>query len=249
MSWPRSGVLIDIQISVVLTYIRYPGTNICFITITCHAGQVVTDFYLSDIIFGLPAISYNICYHGLNDLKTIFFWIVLHCLHISRYLCHFLYKICRPLRKSAWQFRQVQTNMYLPKCPFFSKIHLPGQAGKYLSQCLESFKNKFVFDYRFPDIWRGVIWIGLWSKVCLQIFSDALNKTVLQSQRNPCLSRVHQGQKVIFLKKKILGRKMRRRLRNKTWQLQLPVWSKQIKKKYELIIHDTHIGNNHTRFP
>ena len=46
------------------------------------------SFYLPDIIFDLPEISYRkacIVYHGFKDLKTIFFSVLLHFifLHIS----------------------------------------------------------------------------------------------------------------------------------------------------------------------
>ena len=49
--------------------------------LTYHAGQVIYDFNLHDIISGLPEISYSIyarmsCIiisHGFNDCKTIFF--------------------------------------------------------------------------------------------------------------------------------------------------------------------------------
>ena len=64
----------------------------------------------------------RIIYHGFNDLKSIFFLIVLH---ISRYLCHFLYKNMWIAQKTACPFRQVQTKMYLPESPF-SKNSLAG---------------------------------------------------------------------------------------------------------------------------
>ena len=70
-----------------------------------------------------------IIYHGFNDLKTIFFLILLHCLHISRYLrCIFYTKICALFRKSACPFGQVETKMYLPESHFF-KNSLAGASG------------------------------------------------------------------------------------------------------------------------
>ena len=56
---------------------------------------LVNNFDLPDIIFDLPEISAGkacIVYHGFKDLKTIFFSVLLHCLHISGYLGHLLYK-------------------------------------------------------------------------------------------------------------------------------------------------------------
>ena len=80
-----------------------PATNISFRTnFPCWASSN-NDFYLPDMICGLPEISYitysrmacSICYGFINDLKTIFFFILLHCLHISMYLCWiFCIKMC-----------------------------------------------------------------------------------------------------------------------------------------------------------
>ena len=47
-----------------------------------------------------------IIYYGFNNLKNIFLFILLHCLHISMYLCWiFCIKMCVLLRKSACLFR------------------------------------------------------------------------------------------------------------------------------------------------
>ena len=73
-----------------------------------------------------------IIYHGFNDLKTIFFLILLHVLHFFLGICAIFYiKMRRLLRKSACPFWRVQTKMYLPESPFFknSLAKLPGQAG------------------------------------------------------------------------------------------------------------------------
>ena len=70
-----------------------------------------------------------IIYHGFNDLKTIFFAILLLCLHISRYLRRIFYtKICGLLRKSTCLFGQVETEMYLPESHSF-KNSLAGASG------------------------------------------------------------------------------------------------------------------------
>ena len=51
-------------------------------------------------------------------------------------ICAIFYvKMCLVFRKSACPLGQVKTYMFLLESPF-SKIHLPGQAGKYLFQCL-----------------------------------------------------------------------------------------------------------------
>ena len=61
--------------------------------------------------------------------NCLFFPILLHSLHISRYLRRIFYtKICGLLRKSACLFRQVETKMYFPKKHFF-KNSLAGASG------------------------------------------------------------------------------------------------------------------------
>ena len=68
-------------------------------------------------------------FHGFHDLKTLFFPILLHCLHISRYLRHIFYtKICGLIRKSACPIGQVETKMYLPESHYF-KNSLAGASG------------------------------------------------------------------------------------------------------------------------
>ena len=70
-----------------------------------------------------------IIYYGFNALKTIFFPVLLHCLHTSRYLGRIFYtKICGLLRKPACLFGQVETKMYLPESHFF-KNSLAGASG------------------------------------------------------------------------------------------------------------------------
>ena len=46
--------------SVVLAMMRLQAPKYG-LELTYHAGQVVNDFYLPDIIFGLPKSSFNIC--------------------------------------------------------------------------------------------------------------------------------------------------------------------------------------------
>ena len=65
-------------------------------------------------------------------MKTIYFSVSLHCLHISGYLCHFLCKYVLSIyRKSACPFGQLQTKMHFPESPFFKKS-LPGAIGQVL---------------------------------------------------------------------------------------------------------------------
>ena len=63
-----------------------------FSELTYHDGQVVNDFYLPDISLDLHEISYMLERHVLFimnlmiNLTTIFYSVLLHCLHLSGYL-------------------------------------------------------------------------------------------------------------------------------------------------------------------
>ena len=105
---------------------EHPGTNIIFRTnLPCRASTLWFwlarhNFWLArnNITYGRKAC---IVYHWFKDLKTIFFSVMLHCLHIIRYK----EKMCLAFRKSACPFGQVKTCSKA----LFSKIHLLGQAG------------------------------------------------------------------------------------------------------------------------
>ena len=53
------------------------------------------------------AIKVCIAYHGFNDLKTIFFSVVLYCLHISGYSLSESY----PINTNMTGFRQLSKNL------------------------------------------------------------------------------------------------------------------------------------------
>ena len=127
-------------------YIRWAVQAPTYISeLTCHAGIVVKMTFTcptSFLVRPKQVITYAriacIIYHGFNDLKTIFFLIVLHCCIFLSISAIFYIKLCRLLRKSACAIGQVETKMYLSESPFLKKkIHLPRQAGKYLCQCLQ----------------------------------------------------------------------------------------------------------------
>ena len=89
-------------------------------------------------------------YNEFNDLHTIFFLILLHCLHISGYLCLFPYK---NVECSESQFNHSGKCILKCICPkaLFSKIHLPEQAGKYFSAWdLKKLKKYVAFRATFP---------------------------------------------------------------------------------------------------
>ena len=104
---------------------------------TYHTGQVVHDFYLSDEIFGLSKIVYNIIasvayiiHHNLIIWRPFSLY---NCFESFVYfcVCAIFYKKSLVFRKSACPLRHVQTKMYLSERPFFNNS-LAGASGQVL---------------------------------------------------------------------------------------------------------------------
>ena len=68
----------------------------------------------------------HVFYHGFHDLKTIFFQVLLHCLHTSGYLGHFTIKMCQCSENQLVHSCKSKLKCTCPKS-LFSNIHLPGQ--------------------------------------------------------------------------------------------------------------------------